>query len=135
MGRRWHGAPVGRGHRPSDQRPLTEPDGGVQSVAFSPDSKTLASGSVSGTVRLWDVATGNQISAPLTEPVGTIGSVVFSPDGKTLTAANVGDTAQSWNVTYLTDTAQYLCATARRSLTRSEWTQYVHGLGYEKICP
>jgi WD40 repeat protein len=115
--------------------PLTEPDGGVHSVAFSPDDKTLASGSLNGTVRLWDVATGHQISAPLTEPVGTIESVTFSPDGKTLTAATVGDTAQSWNVTYLTDTARYLCAATKRPLTRTEWAQYVQGPAYQKICP
>jgi WD40 repeat protein len=115
--------------------PLTEPDGGVHSVAFIPDDKTLASGSLNGTVRLWDVATGHQISAPLTEPVGTIESVTFSPDGKTLTAATVGDTAQSWNVTYLTDTARYLCAATKRPLTRTEWAQYVQGPAYQKICP
>ena len=40
--------------------------GAVNSVAFSPDGKTLASGSADGTVRLWDVATHQQIGSPLT---------------------------------------------------------------------
>ncbi|MGA7733612.1 MAG: AAA family ATPase, partial [Chloroflexia bacterium] len=38
----------------------------VNSVAFSPDGKTLASGSYDGTIILWDVATGQQIGQPLT---------------------------------------------------------------------
>ena len=40
--------------------------GTVYSVAFSPDGKTLASGSDDHTVRLWDVATRRQIGDPLT---------------------------------------------------------------------
>ena len=46
--------------------PLTGHTGAVTSVAFSPDGKTLASGSARGTVRLWDVATRQQIGNPLT---------------------------------------------------------------------
>jgi len=33
-------------------------DGWVLSVAYSPDGKTLASGSADKTIKLWDVATG-----------------------------------------------------------------------------
>ena len=38
----------------------------VGSVAFSPDSKTLASGGSDHTVRLWDVVTARQLGTPLT---------------------------------------------------------------------
>ena len=62
--RRWHGAAVGRGHPPADRDPITAHTGAVYSVAFSPDGKTLASGGRRCTVRLWDVATHQQIGNP-----------------------------------------------------------------------
>jgi hypothetical protein len=62
----------------------------VDSVAFSPDGKTLAGGSYDGAVWLWDVATGQQIGKPMTGPAGGISEVAFSPDGKIL-AGGGGD--------------------------------------------
>jgi WD domain, G-beta repeat len=39
-------------------------DEGVTSVAYSPDGKTLASGSLDQTIKLWDVATGKEQACP-----------------------------------------------------------------------
>jgi WD40 repeat protein len=38
--------------------------GGVESVAFSPDGKRLASGSGDQTVKVWDAATGQEEVSP-----------------------------------------------------------------------
>jgi len=55
---------------------------GVNSVAFSPDGKALASGSIDDTVKLWDVASGKPRS-PSRGHTRSVTSVAFSPDGKT----------------------------------------------------
>src|SRR5260370_37387209 len=52
--------------------------GPVNSVAFSPDGKTLASGSADDAVRLWDVATHHKIGDPLVGHIGTVQSVAFN---------------------------------------------------------
>jgi WD40 repeat protein len=105
-------------------------------VAFSRDGKTLASGSEDDTVRLWDVATGQQIGDPLSADTGTVWSVVFSPDGKTLASGSGDHTVRLWDVAYLVDIAPRLCASVGRSLTRIEWARYVPpGPAYRSVCP
>jgi WD40 repeat protein len=56
--------------------------GCVRSLAFSPDGKSLASGSNDVTVRLWDVKTGEQKFGAGVSNVH--GAVAFTPDGKSL---------------------------------------------------
>ncbi|MFO0045058.1 MAG: WD40 repeat domain-containing protein, partial [Armatimonadota bacterium] len=72
--------------------------GEVKSVAVSPDSLTLASGSDDCTIKLWGVASG-ELMATLEGHTGRVNSVAFSPDGGTL-ASGSGDRAiKLWDVT------------------------------------
>ena len=62
----------------------------VLSVAFSPDGRTILTGSDDHQARLWDAATGRLIDSPL-RTGGKVQVVTFSPDGKTiLTASHLG---------------------------------------------
>ena len=69
----------------------------VASVAFSPDAKSVVSGSVDRTVRLWDAAT----DAPLQTLEGhshLVRSVAFSSDGKSVVSGSVDRTVRLWDV-------------------------------------
>jgi WD40 repeat protein/serine/threonine protein kinase/tetratricopeptide (TPR) repeat protein len=67
----------------------------VQSVAFSPDSKTILTGCWDKMARLWDAATGRPLGQPMPhdDPVGL---VAFSPDGKTILTGS-GNTTRLWD--------------------------------------
>jgi WD40 repeat protein/transcriptional regulator with XRE-family HTH domain len=71
--------------------------GAVDSVAFSRDGTTLATGSGDGTVRVWDLATHRQITA-LTGPAGPVKAVAVSPDGPTLATGSADGGVRVWDV-------------------------------------
>ena len=69
----------------------------VTSVAFSPDGKTVASGSERFTIKLWDVATGTELRSFSSAMVS---SLAFSPDGKTLASGGqeILANVQLWDI-------------------------------------
>jgi RNA polymerase sigma factor (sigma-70 family) len=69
----------------------------LQSVAFSPDRKTLASGTKDGTVWLWEAATGKEIRR-ITESHTFVDSVAYSPDGKLLACRSHNNGIGLWDV-------------------------------------
>ncbi|OBT86395.1 hypothetical protein VE02_05285 [Pseudogymnoascus sp. 03VT05] len=70
--------------------------GPVESVAFSPDGKSVVSGSRDRTVRFWDSETGaaRQI---LEGHVDDVWSVAFSPDGKLVISGSGDKTVRLWD--------------------------------------
>ena len=95
----------------------------VRSVAFSPDGKTIVSGSDGktnrdGTIKVWDAGVGTchppTLNPNLTAPVlaaaslelkaekqsahsGDVNSVAFSPDGKTIVSGSADQTLKVWD--------------------------------------
>lgn len=66
----------------------------IHSVAFSPDSRTLASGSLD--VRLWDTATGT-LRHTLKGHSNVVWSVAFSPNGRILASGSSDKTIRLWD--------------------------------------
>ncbi len=69
----------------------------VNCVAYSPDGRRLASGSLEGTVKVWDAGTGQETLA--FHHVEGILNLAFSPDGRRLAAAAGNNMVKVWDLT------------------------------------
>ena len=67
----------------------------ISHAAFSPDSRTVVTGSGDRTSRLWDAATGQAIGQPIAH-LSEVSSVAYSPDGKTVLTGS-GKLAWLWD--------------------------------------
>jgi RNA polymerase sigma factor (sigma-70 family) len=68
----------------------------ASSLAFSPDSKTLALGGSDGTIGLWDKSSGREIHRLVSSSGGLVGAFAFSPDGKTMAVGYEDGTVRFW---------------------------------------
>jgi WD40 repeat protein len=69
----------------------------VWSVGFSPDGRTLLTGSWDMTVRLWDAVTGQE-KACYNWEIGKVHAVAFAPDGMTAAAGGDDQGVVVWDV-------------------------------------
>jgi WD40 repeat protein/transcriptional regulator with XRE-family HTH domain len=67
----------------------------VRAIAFSLDGRTLATGSLDSTIKLWDIESGTLLwTSSFTE---NIECVAFAPDGRTVASGGDDSTVQLWD--------------------------------------
>jgi WD40 repeat protein len=95
----------------------------------------LATAGGDGTVRLWDVATQQEIGTPMTADAQPVYAAAFSPDGGTLTAAGGDGTVRLWDVAFPANLLRAACGIADVSLTRQQWASYAGTQPFRQVCP
>jgi WD40 repeat protein len=69
----------------------------VISIAFSPDGKTIATGSWHYTVKLWNLE-GKELQTFQGNSLNSVISIAFSPDGKMIATVSGDNTVKLWNL-------------------------------------
>ncbi|WP_052850496.1 WD40 repeat domain-containing protein [Streptomyces avicenniae] len=78
-------------------RDLAHGDAAVEAVAFSPDGGRLATGGHDAVVRVWDVASGDELMA-FEGHQDWVGAVAWSPGGQFLATGSDDRTCRIWDV-------------------------------------
>lgn len=98
---------------------LAHPDQ-VQSAAFSPDGRLLATCGWDRTVRLWNATTGAPVGKPLAGHQAAVTEVEFDPAGRLLAAGAMDGTVRLWDA-----------ATRRQTAVLRGHTEMVHDLAFD----
>jgi WD40 repeat protein len=78
--------------------PLRGHEGCVESVAFSPDSAMIVSGTEDATIRVWHAGSGKEFLQMRGHEAGIL-SMVFSVDGRRIVSGSWDSTVRVWDVT------------------------------------
>ena len=114
--------------------PLAVAAGPVTSIAFDSTGERIATtGGQDGTARLWFTSSLQQEGTAFRADQGVPASAAFSAHSTNLLVIDGRGNAFTWP-TSLADWEQRACAIAGRSLTREEWSRFLTGTSYARVC-
>ena len=114
--------------------PVAVADGPVTSIAFDRTGQRFTTGGHDGTVKLWSASTLQQEGATLNTEQDASTTAAFEPSGAALIVVDDHGNGFTWP-TSIAAWEQRACTVAGRNLTRPEWSRFVTGQPYAKVCP
>jgi WD40 repeat protein len=114
-------------------QPLVGHTRAVLTVTLSSDGRTLATTSLDGTTRLWDVPSGRAIGTALPGVPDHPVSATFVDGGRSLVAVYDNGRGYLWDVRP-DSWARRACEVAGRTLTRAEWHDVLPERDYAPAC-
>jgi WD40 repeat protein len=132
-------------NQPQLQQVSTEPKG-ISRLAYSPDDRWLAAGTIDGKVAVFDTSTNEMLGQPIQEHDGVIWDMVFSPDGQILATAGADHNILLWDLAIFTDQGrdstrspeeaiEQACSIVNRNFGVTEWRQFFGDEPYRETCP
>jgi WD40 repeat protein len=109
-------------------------DAPVNSLAFSPDGRTMVSQAADGKLTLWDAIAGTPTAVVQPGPASVGAVAAYSDDGHTVIIAYDDGSI----VSFETDPhawEAHACEVAGRDLTQDEWDDAFPDRAYGRTCP
>jgi WD40 repeat protein len=106
----------------------------VNSVAFSPDGRVLASAGTDGLVQLLDTGLPSAATIQLSGHRGSVNAIAFHPTGTWLFTAGADRIIRRWLLP-LDQVTEEACRAAGRNLTAEEWANFIPTKSYRATCP
>ncbi len=106
----------------------------VAGISFDPRGDTfVTSGGSDGVAKLWSTSTLQQLGADFPGAPGTWLSAEYARDGRDVVVVSRSSQGWVWPAQLSSWEAQ-ACRVAGRNLTREEWSRFVGGRSYARVC-
>ena len=107
---------------------------GVVTAEISRNGRTLATGTDTGVVRLWDIKTGQALGAPLPGVPSRHVAPLVHPERHTPHRQLTTPAAPTSGTSAPASLIRQACEIAGRRLTRAEWDEFLPSRDYDPAC-